>query len=117
MKLFEFFSKNNADEEESKIEVDLQKDVMGCILDDDDLYKESIRPLVSKIARGVKVEAEEFMDAVNRGCLKFYKEKEFKKDPNEMFPLTMRKAMAKDLLDINSKGAKKNENKAIIVGK
>ena len=117
MKLFEFFSKNNVDEDDSKIEMDLEKDVMGFILDDDDIYKQYIRPLASRSAKGKEVNPDEYMDAVNHACMKFYKEKEFKKDPNEMFPLSMRRDMAKKLLDINSKGIKKNENKAPIDGK
>lgn len=116
MKLLEFFSKNNVEEEDSKIEMDMEKDMMGFILDDDDVYKEYIRPLASRIAHGDKVEANEFMDAVDHACLKFYKEKEFKKDPNKMFPLSMRKRMAALLLKINSKGIHKNENKSTIDG-
>jgi len=110
MKLFEFFSKPSADEDDAKIETDLQKDLMGFILDDDDLYKEHILPIVSKIEKGKKVGSEDFMKAVNQGCLKFYKEKEFNKDPNKMFPLKMRKKMASDLLTINTKGSKKDED-------
>lgn len=110
MKLFEFFSKNNVDEQENKIEMDLEKDLMGYILDNDDLYKEYILPLETSLSKGKKVAPEKFMDAVNKGCLKFYKEKEFNKDPNEMFPLSMRKRMAQTLLKINSKGVK-DENK------
>lgn len=110
MKLLEFFSKQNSDEDDAKIEVDLEKDLMGFILDDDELYKEHIFPLVSKLEKGKKVDAEDFMKAVNQGCLKFYKEKDFKKDPNKMFPLKMRKKMAGNLLTINTKGSKKDED-------
>ena len=110
MKLLEFFSKNNADEQEDKIEMDLEKDLMGFILDNDELYKEYIRPLESALSKGKKVGPEKFMDVVDKGCLKFYKDKEFKKDPNEMFPVSMRKRMAQTLLKINSKGVK-DENK------
>ncbi len=110
MKLLEFFSKANSDDDDAKIETDLQKDLMGFILDDDELYKEHILPLVSKIKKGKDVEAEDFMKAINQGCLKFYKEKEFKKDPNKMFPIKMRKEMAGNLLTINTKGPKKDEN-------
>jgi len=110
MKLLEFFSKQNSDEQDAQLETDLAKDVMGFILDDDDLYKEHILPLASKLSRGGKVKAEDFMKAVNQGCLKFYKEKEFKKDPNKMFPVKLRKKMAADLLTINTKGSKKDED-------
>ena len=111
MKLLEFFSKNNVDEQEDKIEMDLEKDVMGFILDDDSIYKECLYPIVSSIEKGKKVNPEDFMEAVNQGCLKFYKEKEFHKDPNELFPLSMRKRMANTLLTINTKGVKDEDKR------
>lgn len=110
MKLLEFFSKQNSDETDSQIETDLEKDVMGFILDDDEIYKEHLHTLISKINNGKKVKAEDFMKAVNQGCLKFYKDKEFNKDPNKMFPVKMRKRMADSLLTINTKGSKKDED-------
>lgn len=116
MKLFEFFSKNNVDEQDNELEMDLEKDVMAFILDDDDIYKEYLHPLVSKINKGQKPSADDFMDTVNQCCIKFYKEKELNKDPNELFPVAMRKRMAKNLLTININGIKKDkkdEDKAV----
>jgi hypothetical protein len=116
MKLFEFFSKNNADEQDNQLEMDLEKDVMAFILDDDDVYKEYLHPLVVRISKGQKPDAEEFMDTINHCCVKFYKENQFKKDPNELFPLSMRKRMAKNLLKLNIDGRKKDkkdEDKAV----
>jgi hypothetical protein len=114
MKLFEFFSKNNVDEQEEKIETDLEKDLMGFILDDDDLYKEYLHPVARKIAKGKDIDSNEFMDTVDAACLKFYKENDFKKDPNEIFPIEMRKRIAGNLLDINKNGRKKDEDKTTV---
>jgi hypothetical protein len=109
MKLLEFFSKNNKEEENENIEHDLEKEVMGFILDDDDIYKERLLPIITKLQKGVKVAPEEFMDTVNHACLEYYKEEDFKKDPNEIFPIAMRRRLAKNLLVINTKGLKKDK--------
>lgn len=110
MKLLEFFSKQNSEDQDGQLEADLEKDIMGFLLDDDDFYKEHLHKFVSKMAKGRKVDPEELMNAVNQGCLKFYKEKELKKDPNKLFPINMRKRMAQNLIKINVESSKKDEN-------
>ena len=110
MKLLEFFSKNNSEDSDAQLESDLEKDVMGFLLDDDDFYKEHLHSFVSKISKGKKVDPKDLLDAISKGCLKFYKEKELKKDPNKLFPISMRKRMAQNFIKINSEGSKKDED-------
>ena len=106
MKLLEFFSKNDTEKEAEQMENDVEKDIMGFILDDDDIYKEKLLPRIHKLKSGKEIGAQDFMDIVNDSCIAFYKEEDLKKDPNELFPLAMRKRLAKQLHDINKNSLK-----------
>lgn len=101
MKLLEFFSKNQDSEVEDQTDDDVKKEVMSFILDNDDLYKNYMMPLVNKIQKGQPVSEKDYKELVNNGCLEFYKKKEMTIDPNDVFPKSMRLQMAKELHSIN----------------
>ena len=103
MKLLEFFSKNENIDDDDKTDNDIKKDVMGFILDDDDIFKQHMLPLIHKMKSGKTVDEKDYKELVNDGCIKFYKEKEFSIDPNKLFPSSMRKQIAKELHSINKK--------------
>jgi len=104
MKLLEFFSQNaSKEDQEEQLENDLEKDVMGFILDDNDLYKEHIYPILEKYKKGKDFDSLDFKNVVKAGCLKYYKENEFNKDPNECFPKPLRDRLADNLVTILKK--------------
>lgn len=115
MKLLEFFStpNNPKDEEESSEQV--QKDLMAFILDDDDIYKEHILPLInqlkSKLGKGEDLKSLEskYLEVVNDCCTRFYKDQDLKTDPNKIFPVKMRKKVATQLMSINKNSLKKKK--------
>lgn len=86
----------------------LQKDVMGFILDSDDLHKKHFLPVAWKLHKHHKQNKydrekafEHYIDLVNEGCLAYYKDKKMDKDPNEIFPFKMRLVLAKQLAEIH----------------
>jgi len=102
MKLLEFFSKNSDQNIEQQTDNDIKKEVMAFILDDDDVFKTHMLPLVHKIESGKKITEKDYNDLVKDSCLKFYKEKKMTTDPNEIFPKDMRRQIAKELHAINT---------------
>lgn len=113
MKLLEFFSVDNQENPEESNSEDLAKDVTGFILDDDELYKQKILPLVHSMKKGLDDDAlkKKFLEIVNDGCIKYYKEEDLKKDPNELFPKSMRQTIVKNLIDLYKNTLKKKDKK------
>jgi uncharacterized protein YihD (DUF1040 family) len=107
MKLLEFFSKNTETEAEDQTDNDVKKDVMAFILDDDDVFKTHMIPLIQKIESGKKIKEKDYNDMVKDCCIRFYKEKNMTTDPNEIFPKEMRQQIAKELHSINKNHAEK----------
>ena len=107
MKLLEFFSKNTDTEAEDQTDNDVKKDVMAFILDDDDVFKTHMLPLVHKIESGKEVTEKDYNDMVKDCCIRFYKENKMTTDPNEIFPKEMRQQIAKELHSINKNHAEK----------
>jgi hypothetical protein len=108
MLLNEFFSVNkDATNKDDQVADDLKKDLMGYILDDDEIFKTHLMPLINKIESGKTVEPKDYSDIVKDCCIKFYKEKDMTTDPNEIFPKSMRDDIAKNLLTISKQYHKK----------
>jgi hypothetical protein len=107
MKLLEFFSKNQDTETEDQLDDDVKKEVMAFILDDDDVFKTHMLPLIHKIQSGKSVSEKDYKDLVNDSCIQLYKKKEMTTDPNEIFPKKMRLEIAKELHAINKDNAGK----------
>ncbi len=113
MKLFEFFSQNNTEKEEKETDDQMRKDVMAFILDDDTIYKDKLLPLIQKHKKHVDDNEleKEYADVVKDCCLLFYKDQDFKKNPNDLFPKAMRKEMADMLMKINKEHLDKPKKK------
>ena len=109
MKLLEFFSQNNAVDEEEKMNDEMEKDLMAFILDNDEIYKKHMIPLIQKHKKGDKLDHGHYSDMIKDCCVRFYKEKDFKKDPNDLFPKAMRKRIADKLITINTDSLKKKK--------
>lgn len=107
----EFFSQNHAVDEKDKMKDEMEKDLMAFILDDNDIYKEHFIPLIRRHKKGEDLTYEDYKDVVKDSCVAFYKENEFKKDPNELFPVEMRKRIAEKLMEINKDSLKKKKKK------
>ncbi len=103
MKLFEFFSQTTVDKEEKETDDQMRKDVMAFILDDDDIYKQKLLPLIQKHKKNVDEEElkKDYAEVVKDCCLLFYKDQELKKNPNDLFPKEMRREMVDMLMKIN----------------
>ena len=113
MKLLEFFSVNNQENEDEQSKDQIEKDLMGFILDDDDIYKEKMLPIIQKLKKGEPEDAlkEQFLELVNDACIKFYKEEELKTDPNKHFPMKLRMSIVKNLIDLNKNSLKTKKKK------
>ena len=109
MKLLEFFSQNNAVDDSDKMNDELEKDLMAFILDNDDIYKKHMMPLIKRHKKGDKLSHKEYNDMIKDCCVLFYKENDFKKDPNELFPKEMRKSIADKLITINKDSLEKKK--------
>jgi hypothetical protein len=109
MKLMEFFSQNNSVDEKDKMSDEMEKDLMAFILDNNDIYKKHLLPLIKKHKKGEDLDYEDYKDAIKDCCKLFYKEKDFKKDPNELFPLKMRMKIADKLIKINKDSTEKKK--------
>ena len=111
MKLLEFFSVNNNENDEEQSKEQHEKDLMAYILDDDDIYKEKMLPLIQKLKKGESEDTlkDEFLDLVNHACLEFYKEQDMKGDPNKIYPIKVRKDVVNNLLDLNKNALKKRK--------
>jgi hypothetical protein len=101
MKLVEFFSVSTKVEEEILVDEEMQKEVMAFILDNDQIYKQDLFPIIEKMRKGKDV-TKDLSEMVKKSCLEFYKEKEFKKDPNKLFPKKMRENIINNLHKIAS---------------
>jgi hypothetical protein len=122
MKLFEFFSQNTTEPADKENDDQMRKDVMAFILDDNDIYREQLLPLIHKHNKNVKDEdlRKDYAKVINDCCLQFYKEKELKTDPNDLFPKAMRNEMVKQLIKINkenivTKKKKKDEDTRSVI--
>jgi hypothetical protein len=109
MKLLEFFSKNDESDVEDQTNDDVKKEVMAFILDDDEIFKQHMLPLVHKIESGKDVSDKDYSELVKDGCLRLYKKKQMNIDPNEVFPKSMRQQIAKELHSINKSNAEKKK--------
>ncbi len=52
MKLLEFFSKTENIDDEDKTDNDIKKDLMGFILDEDEIFKQYMLPRIHRIKSG-----------------------------------------------------------------
>jgi len=113
MKLLEFFSVNNNENDEDISKEQTEKDLMAYILDDDDIYKEKMLPLIHKLKKNESIDTlkDEFLEMVNHCCIEFYKEEDIKGDPNKIFPLDMRKLIVKNLIQLHKNSMKKKKDK------
>jgi hypothetical protein len=116
MKLVEFFSKNTDDgQQKDKLEDDFEKDLMGFILDDNDIYKEHLFDLEQDRKKGKKITPDDYAEVVKQCCIKYYKDQELNTDPNKLFSKEIRKSIASKLCDLgkeaNSKKKEKDEDK------
>lgn len=121
MLLTEFFSKNVDAEKGDEKNEDLFKDLMAFILDDDDVYKKLMLPIVDQTKKDLKNKQykknkafEPYLDLVKKACLSYYKKNELKGDPNKLFPIRARVKMAKQLAEINREGLSKDETKRAV---
>ena len=114
MKLLEFFSVSNIDpDEDQNGSEQLGKDLAGFILDDDDIYKQKMLPILQKMKRGESEESikDSMLELVDDACLKFYKKEDLKNDPNKLFTKSLRADVVKNLIDLNKNSLKKRKQK------
>ena len=113
MKLLEFFSVNNRENDEELSSEQTERDLMAYILDNDDVYKEKMLPLIHKLKKNENIEtlSDECLEIVNHCSLEFYKEEDLKGDPNKIFPLKMRKQIVKNLIQLHKNAMKKKKDK------
>lgn len=113
MKLLEFFSVNNNENDEGLSKEQTEKDLMAYILDDDDIYKEKMLPLIHKLKKNESIDTlkDEFLDMVNGCCIAFYKEEDMTGDPNKIFPVKMRELIVKNLIQLHKNAMKKKKDK------
>jgi hypothetical protein len=132
MKLYEFFGvptneKSEKDQVDPRDELSgvtqadkdkLVDDVYWYILDHDQLHKDHFIPLAREIAEKQKSKSfdhgkyvSKWMPLVNKGCMEFYKEMKMTRDPKDIFPSDMRKALCHRLADQHHKDIEKEEYK------
>jgi hypothetical protein len=128
MKLYEFFSKPETQVAERQKQdfndmarenkQSLSDAIYWDILDDDYLHKKYFLPLARKIKlaqKQKKVNKYDFTDMwmpmVNHGCKQFYKNKEIKGDPAEIFDKKFRVELCKRLAEKFYQDIDKNEYK------
>lgn len=128
MKLYEFFSVPQSDEEKdprdrvwgktADEEQKLADEVYWFILDDDRLHKECFMPLAHEVSEKMKDKTfdrgeftKKWMPMVNKGCLKFYKTHEMTEDPKDVFSKEMRKALCQRFADEHHPAIEKGEYK------
>lgn len=117
MKLYEFFGTmsfdQNSDKDKDPLnhnreqEVELANDIFNFILDDDDLHKKFFMPVAKKIllAKNDKDPSTNSNDwklwipMVNAGCMNYYKQKDLKKHPKDVFTKELRKDLSKQLVN------------------
>lgn len=105
MLLNEFFGhfdfknhKPKSQDEELKIKNDkLCDDVLEYILNNDQLHKKVFFPIAEKVVREATKEhkSDIWMPLANKGCMGFYKERDLKEDPRQLFS----KEFREDLCD------------------
>ena len=117
MKLYEFFGHINLDHGDDKNkdpaktdslqEEELLTSVFEFILDDDELHKKHFMPIAKNIKKAEK-DGDPKTDSkswklwipmVNAGCMKYYKEHDVKKHPNDAFTKEVRKELCQKLAD------------------
>jgi hypothetical protein len=113
MLLREFFSKPVVDKKDEDLSEELMKEVMGFILDHDDLHKKHFLPMAWNLHKHMKEETydhkkahHDYMDMVNEGCIEYFEENEMTGDPNKHFPYKMRAEMARQLADLHEESIK-----------
>lgn len=100
MKLYEFFGTWNAktpldplnpmdknhDGEVTNEEKDgFKNDLFFYILDNDDIHKKQFYEVTEQIYADKEIPESVWMPMVNRGCLEFYREKNLRDDPKDLF--------------------------------
>lgn len=109
MLLKEFFHRPNVDtpaSDKDAVKDELKKDVMGCILDDDDLYKKYYAPVNEKIEKLFtegdykKTAYKYFKPWVEEGCEKYYDEKELKGYIEDHFDKDLMKDLTEKLIEV-----------------
>ena len=116
MLLREFFSHNTAPDKEEETSEELAKDIMAFILDDDDVYKKLMMPIIDEIKKEHKNKTydkknayKKYEDLVDRCCMGFYDKEKMEGDPNEHFPHPLRVKLCKQLAQINQESFKEHE--------
>lgn len=91
-------------------------EVFWYILDDDAFHKEFFLPLAYKIAALQKTKkfnhdeyTKKWMPLVNKACVKYYHEHELSGDPEDVFPLDLRKGISKRLANQHHKDIESGE--------
>ena len=129
MKLYEFFGvpsyeddkKDDRDDISGATHAEEEKladEVYWYILDHDQLHKDHFVPLSREIA--AKQQAKKFdhgeyiakwMPMINAGCMEFYKEAKMDRDPKDIFPLPMRKALCHRIAEQHHEDIERGEYK------
>ena len=117
MFLREFFSHNASTEKDEDANEELCKDLMAFILDDDDVYKKLMIPILDKTKKQIanktyskKNAYKLYDDLVDNSCLAFYKKEKLQGDPDKHFPHKLRLKVARQLAQINHESGEEHEN-------
>lgn len=119
MLLTEFFSKNvDIDKKPDENNDDVIKNLMGYILDDDEIYKKQMLPLIRDLEKCVKDKTydkekapEAYTELVKSACVKFFKKEKIKGDINKIFTPKVRSKICKQLSQINFESVKHDASK------
>ena len=98
MLLNEFFGKAETpklDDKDKFEENQLQDDVFEYIINQDDLHKKYVMPIAKEIyaSKSKERDPKVWLPLVNKGCLKFYKERNMSEDPNDVFDKELRREL------------------------
>ncbi len=106
MKLYEFFGsfddhrdKNKDGEVSAEEKEQFKKDLFGFIIDNDIMHKKYFYDVSENIQQNEKCSESVWMKMVNDGCLEYYKSKQLKDDPKDLFTKEFREDVCKMLDD------------------
>ena len=120
MKLFEFFGSmnvsghdprdTNQDGKLSREEKEqFKNDLFFSIIDNDDIHKKHFYDVTETIFKDKECNEEVWMPVVKRGCMEFYREKDLKQDPKDLFTQEVQEELCKMLDDHYRKDVLKGE--------
>jgi len=118
MKLYEFFGAmhvnqspdKNEDGKLSKEEREqFKNDLFYYILDHDKIHKESFFDITEEIFNDKECKEDVWVPLVKRGCMEYYREKQLKDDPKDMFTKEFQEDVCKMLDDHYRKDILKGE--------